>query len=165
MVSNIGHDTSCIPLRPTGKTPLVRWSVVLPAHLYHHLRFRFDQSAGRQRGMRRCQAWHRGKSLGVRHTAATLVQGVHPKLGQEPPGHSQIAMTLDTYSHVLPSMQRDAAVKLASVVERQGRYGPHGHWRRTSSRQRRGEAVFGCRDQVQRVGSASPLAYMTHSAF
>ena len=50
----------------------------------------------------------------LRHTAATLLlqQGVHPKIVQERLGHSQIAMTLDTYSHVLPSMQRAAATKL-----------------------------------------------------
>lgn len=50
----------------------------------------------------------------LRHTAATLLlsQGVHPKIVQERLGHSQISMTLDTYSHVLPSMQREAAAKL-----------------------------------------------------
>jgi integrase len=50
----------------------------------------------------------------LRHTAATLMlqQGVHPKIVQEQLGHSQIGMTLDTYSHVLPSMQKAAAAKL-----------------------------------------------------
>ena len=50
----------------------------------------------------------------LRHTAATLLlaQGVHPKIVQERLGHSQISITLDTYSHVLPSMQRDAAQRL-----------------------------------------------------
>jgi len=33
--------------------------------------------------------------------------GAHPKIVQELLGHSQIAMTLDIYSHVIPSMQRD----------------------------------------------------------
>ncbi len=49
-----------------------------------------------------------------RHTAATLLllQGVHPKVVQERLGHAQISITLDTYSHVLPSMQREAAEKL-----------------------------------------------------
>lgn len=43
----------------------------------------------------------------LRHTSATLLlsQGVHPKVVQERLGHSQISVTLDTYSHVLPSMQ------------------------------------------------------------
>ena len=40
------------------------------------------------------------------HTCATLLlsQGTHPKLVQELLGHATIAMTLDTYSHFLPSM-------------------------------------------------------------
>ncbi len=42
----------------------------------------------------------------LRHTCATLLlsQGTHPKLVQELLGHAAIAMTLDTYSHFLPSM-------------------------------------------------------------
>ena len=42
----------------------------------------------------------------LRHTCATLLlsRGVHPKLVQELLGHATIAMTLDTYSHFLPSM-------------------------------------------------------------
>ncbi len=54
----------------------------------------------------------------LRHTAATLMlqQGIHPKVVQERLGHSQISLTLDTYSHVLPSMQEDAAQKLDDLV-------------------------------------------------
>ncbi len=46
----------------------------------------------------------------LRHSAATilLTMGVHPKVVQELLGHSTISMTMDTYSHVLPSMQKDA---------------------------------------------------------
>jgi integrase len=42
----------------------------------------------------------------LRHTCATLLlsQGTHPKLVQELLGHATISMTLDTYSHFLPSM-------------------------------------------------------------
>lgn len=42
----------------------------------------------------------------LRHTCATLLlsRGVHPKFVQELLGHATIAMTLDTYSHFLPSM-------------------------------------------------------------
>jgi integrase len=42
----------------------------------------------------------------LRHTCATLLlgSGVHPKLVQELLGHAAIALTLDTYSHFLPSM-------------------------------------------------------------
>jgi len=54
----------------------------------------------------------------LRHTAATLLllQGVHPKVVQERLGHSQISITLDTYSHVLPSMGREAAAKLDALL-------------------------------------------------
>ena len=50
----------------------------------------------------------------LRHSAATilLTMGVHPKVVQELLGHSQISMTMDIYSHVLPSMQREAMNKL-----------------------------------------------------
>lgn len=42
----------------------------------------------------------------LRHTCATLLlsRGQHPKLVQELLGHANIAITLDTYSHVLPGM-------------------------------------------------------------
>lgn len=45
----------------------------------------------------------------LRHSAATILlsQGTHPKVVQEILGHSQISVTLDVYSHVLPSMQED----------------------------------------------------------
>ena len=46
----------------------------------------------------------------LRHTAATLMlaAGEHPKVVQEMLGHSNISMTMDTYSHMLPTMQREA---------------------------------------------------------
>jgi integrase len=54
----------------------------------------------------------------LRHTSATLLllQGVHPKVVQERLGHAQISLTLDTYSHVLPSMQKDAASRLDAML-------------------------------------------------
>jgi integrase len=56
----------------------------------------------------------------LRHTAATLLlsQGTHPKVVQERLGHATIAMTLDVYSHVVPSMQRDAATQLDGLIGR-----------------------------------------------
>ena len=47
----------------------------------------------------------------LRHTAATLLlsEGVHPKVVQELLGHSQIAITMDIYSQVLPNLQDEAA--------------------------------------------------------
>jgi integrase len=54
----------------------------------------------------------------LRHTAATLLlgQGVHPKIVSEMLGHSTIAITLDLYSHVTPTMQRDAARAMNSLL-------------------------------------------------
>jgi integrase len=54
----------------------------------------------------------------LRHTHATLAlqAGIHPKIVSERLGHSSIAITLDTYSHVLPSMQREAAETVAALV-------------------------------------------------
>lgn len=50
----------------------------------------------------------------LRHTCATLLllRGVNPKIVSERLGHASIALTLDTYSHVLPSMQESAAAEL-----------------------------------------------------
>ena len=54
----------------------------------------------------------------LRHTAATLMlqQGTHPKIVQERLGHSDISLTLNTYSHVLPSMQEEAAEKMDEIL-------------------------------------------------
>lgn len=54
----------------------------------------------------------------LRHTHATLLlkQGVHPKIVSERLGHSSISMTLDTYSHVIPSMQKEAAEMFDQII-------------------------------------------------
>lgn len=54
----------------------------------------------------------------LRHTAATLLlgEGVHPKVVAEMLGHSRISTTLDLYSHVTPTMQRQAAEALDAVL-------------------------------------------------
>jgi integrase len=54
----------------------------------------------------------------LRHTHAThaLQAGIHPKVVSERLGHSTITITLDTYSHVLPSMQREAAEAVAALI-------------------------------------------------
>ncbi|HEV2986511.1 MAG TPA: tyrosine-type recombinase/integrase [Vicinamibacterales bacterium] len=56
----------------------------------------------------------------LRHTAATLLLalGVGPRTIMETLGHSQISLTLNTYSHVLPALQADAAAKLDAVLTR-----------------------------------------------
>jgi integrase len=53
----------------------------------------------------------------LRHTAATLMlgEGVHPKIASEMLGHSTVAITMDLYSHVSPTMQQSAAASLDSV--------------------------------------------------
>ena len=55
----------------------------------------------------------------LRHTAASLAlaAGVNPKVVQEMLGHCSIALTLDSYSHVTPSLGRDAANRLNAVLE------------------------------------------------
>jgi site-specific recombinase XerD len=47
----------------------------------------------------------------IRHTSATLLlgRGMHPKIVSEMLGHTRISTTLDLYSHVTPTMQREAA--------------------------------------------------------
>ena len=56
----------------------------------------------------------------LRHSAASLLLllGVHAKVVQELLGHSQISVTLDTYSHVLPSMQEEAMNRLDTLLSR-----------------------------------------------
>ena len=53
----------------------------------------------------------------LRHTMASLAleAGVHPKVVQEQLGHSAIAVTLDTYSHVPQAVRRDSADKIAGL--------------------------------------------------
>lgn len=55
---------------------------------------------------------------GLRHGHAThlLRAGVHPKIVSERLGHSTITITLDTYSHVLPGMQEDAAERIDQAL-------------------------------------------------
>lgn len=54
----------------------------------------------------------------LRHTMATLLlsKGINPKIVSERLGHSSIALTLDTYSHVLPTMQKDATEQIEKLM-------------------------------------------------
>ncbi len=54
----------------------------------------------------------------LRHTCATLLfsKGVHPKYVQELLGHASIAITLDTYSHVIPGMGDHTARAMEDVL-------------------------------------------------
>ena len=55
----------------------------------------------------------------LRHSHAThmLAAGIHPKIVQERLGHSNISITLDRYSHVLPGMQEDAVAKVNAALQ------------------------------------------------
>lgn len=55
----------------------------------------------------------------LRHTAATLFlrMGVHPKVVAEMLGHATISITLDTYSHVLPDLQREATAAMDRLLK------------------------------------------------
>jgi len=55
----------------------------------------------------------------LRHTHATLMlkAGIHPKIVSERLGHSNIGITLDTYSHVLPGLQEAAAERFDKILD------------------------------------------------
>jgi integrase len=54
----------------------------------------------------------------LRHAHAThlLASGVHPKVASERLGHSNVGITLDLYSHVMPGMQEDAAARVDDAL-------------------------------------------------
>ncbi|MCH8983428.1 MAG: tyrosine-type recombinase/integrase [Acidobacteria bacterium] len=54
----------------------------------------------------------------LRHTWASIAvqAGIHPKIVSERLGHSNIGITLDTYSHVVPAMDRQAAEEVAALI-------------------------------------------------
>jgi integrase len=54
----------------------------------------------------------------LRHTCATLLlqANVHPKIVAERLGHSSVTLTMDVYSHVLPTMQTEATTHLERML-------------------------------------------------
>ncbi len=56
----------------------------------------------------------------LRHTAASqlLAEGIHPRVVQEMLGHSTISLTLGTYSHVLPTLHKDAADRVDALFSK-----------------------------------------------
>jgi integrase len=71
------------------------------------------------------RAWRQISDIGhlrfhdLRHAHPTLMlaAGIHPKIVSERLGHSGVAITLDTYSHVIPGLGAQAALKAESLVE------------------------------------------------
>lgn len=92
-----GHDLVCT--RPDG----------MPVYL-HSISSNFRKAARR--------AGFDIRFHDLRHTHATLLlrAGEHPKVVAERLGHSTVTVTLDTYSHVVPGMQRQAALKLERLL-------------------------------------------------
>ena len=56
----------------------------------------------------------------LRHTHATILlkSNIHPKIVAERLGHSDIKMTLETYSHILPDMQQQAVDTLNEIMKK-----------------------------------------------
>jgi integrase len=54
----------------------------------------------------------------LRHAYATalLAAGVHPKIASEALGHASVGFTMDAYSHVLPTMQKQAAHAIQAAL-------------------------------------------------
>jgi len=55
---------------------------------------------------------------GLRHTSATLMlaNGVPPKVAAERLGHADATLFTNLYSHVTPTMQREAADKIGAAL-------------------------------------------------
>ena len=71
-------------------------------------------------GFKTDPALSEGPQTWLRHTAATLLlnRGVHPKYVQHMLGHASISITLDRYSHWMPSMGRaTAAAAMDAALE------------------------------------------------
>ena len=58
-------------------------------------------------------------SMILRHSCATLLlaQGVHPRVIMEILGHSQIAVTMNLYAHVIPAMQKEVAGQMDAILK------------------------------------------------
>ena len=121
------------------KTKTSRRAVTLPKIAYDALKIHLDQ-LGRNQGLifttstgspisARNFIRHFKKALSdaglpdirvhdLRHSHASLLlaSGVHPKLVQERLGHSSITLTMDTYSHVIPSLQEEVARKMDDLM-------------------------------------------------
>ena len=97
------HNTGCVFTRPTG-LPVVPQEVTkeftrfVREHDLPHLTFH-----------------------GLRHAFATLglIAGIPAKIVSEALGHSTIGITLDLYSHVLPSMEQEHMLTIDNLLKRE----------------------------------------------
>lgn len=60
------------------------------------------------------------KNLRHAHATVLLSSGTHPKVVQERLGHSRISTTMDTYTHVIPTMQEEAAQRIDDLFSGAG---------------------------------------------
>jgi integrase len=76
---------------------------------HNNLYYRDFKAALRRAGLPSTLRFH-----DLRHTCATLLlsKNINPKIVQEMLGHATISQTMDTYSHVLPNMQEEAAIAM-----------------------------------------------------
>jgi hypothetical protein len=121
VISSIGRHTGdglpCLPLL-AGLEPLLTdefspHAVETEAHAEgYEFRCRIMRSS------RAARSLLRPPLVVPRHTAATLMleANVNPRVVQEMLGHANIRQTMDTYSHVLPNMQQQAAERMDEML-------------------------------------------------
>ena len=110
-MAKLEADRSALGLSLTGDTIVFSWAdgrPMLPDNITTAWR-RLVVKLG-LKGMRFHDARHT-------HASFMLAQGVHPKIVQERLGHSTIAITLDTYSHVAPGLQQAAALAFDKILQ------------------------------------------------
>ncbi len=54
----------------------------------------------------------------LRTATLLLAQGVDARTIMETLGHSQMSLTMNTYAHVMPALQREAAAKMDAILTR-----------------------------------------------
>lgn len=72
----------------------------------------------KEKGLKEVEVLPRLRFHDLRHTHATVLlkAGQHPRVVQERLGHSSVTITMETYSHVLPTMQKEAAQAVAQAI-------------------------------------------------
>lgn len=97
---------------PEGKS----WDLVFRTVYGRPIQYRADYSEWRE--LLETAGVRRARLHDARHTAATLllVMRVAPRVVQEILGHSRYELTMSTYSHVVPELQRDAADKMGEAL-------------------------------------------------